>query len=344
MVQTAFLGDVLLSIPFLRRLRLRHPGATLGLVARSKVAEVLLDLGLIDELWEIQKGSSKSYGKLAQDLAHREFAMVYCPHPSLRSALLVRKLRAKHRIAFASFWNFLFFDQLVPRHLDLPEPLRLLSLVDGKDPLFWPKATSFRNWRGTPAIPVEWSMQISEQKDNKQARDNTIFGFSDQKVLCLFPGSVWGTKAWRKEGFIEVGRVFLQRGWRVLVLGAASESSLCQSIAAQLGPDCVSLAGSTSIPESLKVLRSAQLVIANDSASQHLASLAGVPCVSVFGPTVVEQGFRPWSNLARVVSAEPKLSCQPCGPHGGKRCPLQHHRCMELVSASQVVAAADSLL
>jgi heptosyltransferase-2 len=74
----------------------------------------------------------------------------------------------------------------------------------------------------------------------------------------------------------------------------------------------------------------------------HLAVARGTPVVAIFGPTVPQQGFAPYTNRARIV--ERPLSCRPCGRHGSVRCPIGTHACMREISAAQVQDAVLQLL
>jgi heptosyltransferase-2 len=83
------------------------------------------------------------------------------------------------------------------------------------------------------------------------------------------------------------------------------------------------------------------VVLSNDSAAAHAAAGVGTPVVAVFGPTVTDQGFAPYSEAAAVVGVD--LDCRPCGRHGHDACPLGHHACMERVTVDAVVAEARRL-
>jgi heptosyltransferase-2 len=162
---------------------------------------------------------------------------------------------------------------------------------------------------------------------------------ADERVVVLAPGSVWRTKMWTKEGFIELGRT-LSRDALVVVMGSRDESELCAEIARAI-PNATSLAGRTSLWESAQLLAVADLLVCNDSGAMHLGAAAGVPIVSIFGPTVLELGYRPWASNAAVVQTD--LACRPCGKHGAEKCPLGHHDCMKKVVAADVLKAASNV-
>jgi len=145
---------------------------------------------------------------------------------------------------------------------------------------------------------------------------------------------------WTREGFRDLAKSLAAKGFKVVMVGAPSERALCESIASEAGVE--SLAGKTSIPELIDHLQSGKVLISNDSGAMHSAAVAGLPTVSVFGPTVLEFGFRPWQENAFVVQLD--LNCRPCAAHGGKKCPIGTHACMRDLPYTQVEAAVLKII
>ena len=105
-----------------------------------------------------------------------------------------------------------------------------------------------------------------------------------KKLAVLAPGTIWETKEWRSEGFAEVARHFLQRGFAVILIGAARERAACEEVA-RLAPGTVNLAGETTLAELAALIRRSTISITNDSGPMHLAVAVDRPVVSIFGPT-----------------------------------------------------------
>jgi heptosyltransferase-2 len=124
-------------------------------------------------------------------------------------------------------------------------------------------------------------------------------------------------------------------------MGAPAERGICDEIV-RAAPGAVSIAGETSLWESAEILALADRLVCNDSGAMHMAAAAGVPTVTVFGPTILEFGYRPWQNQARVAQVE--LKCRPCGKHGAKACPLGTHECMKAVSVQTVLGLCDDVV
>jgi len=345
-IQTAFLGDLILMTPLLKRLRLMYPQHRLHVVTRSGLSELLLSSQLADHVHEVRKGSRASYSQLLQHLKKIAgplgFELILCVHESPRSQFFARRIPAQRRIAFKNHWNFLLFQDRVQKpHLE-PEALRQLSLLTPLDPELLSKIESYPDAGAPPFLPIpEWaSLGIPERVPDLSPEFINQRG-SVTGAIALFPGSVWATKQWTEAGFIEVASFWRKQKRRVLILGSPQERELCQRIAEASHSEC--WAGELQLWELLSVLKSTSLVVSNDSGSAHLASLVHTPTVALFGPTILQFGYRPWQDLVKIIE-NPNLSCRPCGSHGPQKCPLTHHRCMKDIPAQKVIEATQALL
>ncbi len=349
-IQSAFLGDLLLAVPLLKNIRQMFPNEKISLVCRKGFGSFMQSLGLVDEFFEIEKKNKNSYEQVLKDLRGRNFLHLFAPHESIRTALMVRKIQAEKKIAYKKWWNFSTYSHRVIRNLQLPDSLRQLSLLTSLDQNIQNKIDEFMNreghWKSEAGLlsPVP---DFANPGIDLQKLDAVDFGkiknflANSQRRVVLFPGSVWKTKQWTEEGFHQVARELSKKFEEILLLGTKEEYELCQRVSAGI-QNCRILAGSTNLLESLKLISISQLVIANDSAGQHLAALVGVPTVSIFGPTVLGFGYRPWNSNSIVVENS-SLKCRPCGKHGHHVCPLGTHECMKSISAEAVLMAAKNL-
>jgi heptosyltransferase-2 len=360
-VQTAFLGDLLLAIPLLKRCKELWPDHQLGLVCRKGFGDFFLKTKLVDQIFEIQKGRQDSYSKIIQELNTADIQFLISPHQSMRTGIFCHQIKAKHKISFKNWWNFLVFDHRVVRDVELPDPLRQLSLladsaVEKNQDLRNQIQTYKKNEKpyslgpaGRLSAPPPWaSMSLKaslsgEDKAFAKLKEKlNLQSFDSKRTLLLFPGSVWATKRWTESGFISLGQQLQKKGYQVFVMGGPGEEELADRVSKQiLGSQ--SLAGKTSIFESALLILHSALVVGNDSASTHLASACETPVIAIFGPTVLEFGFRPWSAESYVVQ-KMDLNCRPCGMHGHKVCPLGTHVCMKDISSDTVLGAVEFAL
>ena len=353
-VQTAFLGDLLLSIPLFKRTRLLWPEQKIFLVCRKGFGEFFKKLDLVDEVFEITKGNAATYERIQAELSRYQIERVISPHESFRTAWLCRPLDAKVKVSFSHWWNEWIFTESITKPQHLPDAIRQLSLLTPFDQELKRLIQDYdetqvpyaKSEKGQLTMPPAWASMslrdkfLSDTKEWQTTQERLkLAPFSDQTVL-IFPGSVWATKRWTEQGFIDATKKIAELA-PVYIMGGPGEEELCERVAQAAGVR--SLCGQTSVYQSALLMSRSSLVIANDSASGHLAAVAQVPLLSIFGPTVLDFGYRPWTGHAYVMEVE-GLPCRPCGKHGHKECPIKTHQCMKDISSEQVINLARQLL
>ncbi|WP_413587224.1 glycosyltransferase family 9 protein [Bdellovibrio sp. HCB274] len=356
-VQTAFLGDLLLAIPLLKRCRQIWPDHQLGLVCRKGFGDFFLKTHLVDHVFEIKKGDAESYNQALSGIAQHQVNYLLSPHESTRTIFFCRKIKAQHKIGFKKFFSFLAFSQTVKKPMQLPDPMRQMSLLQNVDSKLAEQLSSYQStqrpfetdFRGKLPAPPQWaSMSVREEilkcldvYKNLESRYD-LKGLSENRGVLMFPGSVWATKRWTKEGFVQTGMSLQSQGYQVYVMGGPGEEALAQEVMEAI-PGSICIAGKTSILESTQIIARARLLVGNDSAASHMAAACETPLIAVFGPTVLRFGFRPWSADSYIAQKE-NLPCRPCGKHGHKVCPIKTHVCMTHLPAEQVVDKAEFIL
>lgn len=332
-IQTAFLGDLILSVPTLRRIKKTQPHRQLAVVCKKGLGDFLKNEGLVDLVFEIEKSNRDSYKNALNALNKFSLNNVYCIHKSTRSLLFAAQLKAKRKIGYNSFVGFWFFDEVVDFEPEQHEVLRQFKILETTDE--------------ETRLKLFDEQLVDLNKVGQQIPD--YFSFKAPKTIketsgrvALFPGSVWETKKWTEQGFADLAKKLNEVGFKVDFLGGPQEKELCSRIAELAGVGEV-LAGQFDIATSLQKVREYDLVVSNDSAPTHMAVYQNTPVLTIFGPTTSNMGFRPWSNNSDVVELE-EISCRPCGPHGHKECPLKHHNCMKEISAEMVFEKAIALL
>jgi heptosyltransferase-2 len=344
-VQTAFLGDLLLTIPLLRRLRQLKPLSPLILVAREGAGRLMKELELVDEVYEIRKGDPGSYRAAQEQLKKRRYEWIVCPHQSMTSAKFCWGLPAQVKVSFKQWWNFPFFKHRVDRNPMWPEPIRLLSLLQGLDPEMGPwlaeaSKTELRKadiYGRLAPVPLWASVSLREKLVHRPSPLP-----AGNRTVCIFPGSIWATKKWNEESFIELAERLVREGHEIYWMGSKEEMPMTKKMEVRVRGSH-SVAGQLSLFQSLVLLSHSRLAISNDSAGQHLAAVAGAPTVSIFGPTILDFGFRPWNSQAMVAELF-DVPCRPCGPHGHKKCPKGTHECMKRLPVALVTQRVHQLL
>lgn len=361
-LQTAFLGDTLLTIALAKQLVLQ--GERLALICRKGYSGLLLATRLFETVLEVEKGNSLSYREAQENLdiwwMNSEERILLSPHESPRSKMFAMGLRLKGEATATVGYrdrgltvgpSFAAYSHRVARPMESPEAIRQLALLQAdvfSNADVWTKRLAdFSSQQGQPGgrradgrlmdVPEWASMKIDLLTTPKVEKEI-------EHVAILSPGSVWRTKQWTEEGFVDVGRRFIDGGRGVVVTGTKDEAELCDRIAETIGEGARSVAGETSLLETAHLIAKADIAVVNDSGGMHMAAMVGTPVVAVFGPTVLDFGYRPWSNRARVVEPSMPLACRPCGLHGSQVCPIGTHICMRGTPGERVWHEVKSLV
>jgi heptosyltransferase-2 len=336
-IQTAFLGDVVLTTPLLAALAERHgpvdvvttPAAAALLEGHPAVAAVIpYDKRGADRGW-------RGLWRLGRRLRARRYGQAYLPHRSWRSAAVAWLAGARERTGFADSAAAVTYTRRVPRPVAGHEVERLLALAGaaagrgGDDELMGDAAGSARS----PAVHVALAAADRAEADAWLQARGLGPGF-----VALAPGSIWGTKRW--PGYAELAAAL---DVPVVVLGGREDEALATAVAAAAPGRAHSAAGTVGLRTSAALIARAAVLITNDSAPLHLATAVGTPVVAIFGPTVLAFGFGP-RGPRDVVVEHASLPCRPCSAHGPPVCPLGHHRCMRELSVASVLAAVASVL
>jgi heptosyltransferase-2 len=331
-VQTAFLGDVILSTPLIKALVEIFPGSLVSFLLIPETRSVLDNNPQLSQILVYDKRKKKGVGGflniLGQIKSHR-FDLAVIPHRSLRSALLVYLAGVPQRVGFDRSAGSFLFTRKVAYRPDIHEVDRNLSLISG----FGPSSID----RSPELFP--------SPNDLSYVRARLVeSGIGEEdNIAAVAPGSVWATKRWPQQRFAEVSDLLASRAkMKVVLLGSDDDRALCQEIAGLMREKAAVLAGRLSILQTAAAISFSRVVISNDSAPVHMASAMKKPVVAIFGSTVPEFGFAPYG--VNHVIVQRKLDCRPCGNHGKTGCPQEHFKCMKEITASQVFEAAASLL
>jgi heptosyltransferase II len=318
-IQTAFIGDVILLTPLLAAVKRQYPDHRLDVLVIPACVNILQNNPHVDQIWSYDKrGRQKGwYGfyQLARQLKSAHYDMIFCPHRSARSALLTRCTRAPVRIGFdKNSWSWCF-THLVHYESSWHEIDRNLKLLSA---------------HGT-AVTLERPSLYPDQQDILAVEKLTAAADKKRPWAVLAPGSVWPTKRWPENHFHRLAQLLINNGWTVFLLGGREDQLLCKRIAAGCDARLIDASGRLTLRASAELLRHCRWLVANDSAPLHLASAMNTPTIALFGPTVPAFGFGPVAEGSLIV--EENLVCRPCSSHGGMRCPIKTHACLQRITA-----------
>lgn len=101
--------------------------------------------------------------------------------------------------------------------------------------------------------------------------------------IAMAPASRHAPKNWAPDNFVQLARLLNQNtGGTIYLVGSPDDATLCSSLAGQIGKGAVNLAGTTNIVQLATLLKSVDVLIANDSGPMHLAVAAQTPVLGIF--------------------------------------------------------------
>ncbi len=326
--QTAFLGDVILTLPLLQVIHREFPAAEIDVVTNPAAAELLRNHPALHRTIPYDKrGTQRGVGGmwfLASELRRRNYDIALVLHRSFRSALVTALAGIPARVAFGTSAGRFLYTDLVPYDEHAHEVERNFSFLK----IF--------------GIPRPHKELPSLYPSNDDVAKVTTFLFvnhigKEEPLVAIAPGSVWNTKRWPAERFAGLVRMLIRGGKKVVLLGGGEDERLCREIAESVGSSGVYLsAGKLTILQSAELIRRCELIVTNDSAPMHLAVAMRTPVVAIFGATIPAFGFAPYGEKDIVVQTE-GLSCRPCSIHGGDKCPIGTFECMWKISPETVL-------
>jgi heptosyltransferase-2 len=327
-IQTSFLGDMVLTTPLIAYLAERGP---VDVVATPAAGALLTNHPAVRETIVYDKrgsdGGVAGFMRLAARLRGKRYATAYHAQGSARSGALSLAARIGDRVGFATSAGRMFYTTRVAPIENTHHAARLLSLGT-RDPL---RAVSREALRP----------RLYPGDAERAAVDELLSGRRDERTLvAVAPGSVWATKRWP---FYAELTTRLSASAQIVVVGGAADATLASEIVAASNGTAIDATGRLSLLASAELIARAALLVTNDSSPLHLASAMDTPTLAIFGPTVPEFGFGPLAGVSQVAGVS-DLDCRPCDRHGPQRCPLGHWRCMREQTAEDVARSALDLL
>lgn len=321
LIQTAFIGDVILATALVEYLALREPATPVDVLVRRGNEGLLAGNPHVRQvlIWDKKTKKYPNLLRLLQQIRQTNYSRVVTLQRFASTGFLTAFSGAPERVGFAENPFNRLFTRRVPHVIGdgTHEVQRNTSLLLDKYLAETLKPKLF------PTI-----------SDEAAAAPYAAVG----AYICLAPTSVWFTKQYPEEKWLEL-LAALPPTLPVYLLGGPPDTAACERLAqAANRPGLVNLSGKLSLLASAALMRGAVLNYVNDSAPMHLCSAVDAPVCAIFCSTVPAFGFGPLSTFSRVVEHSGPLACRPCGLHGHARCPLGHFRCAREIETGQLLA------
>ncbi len=316
-IQTAFLGDVILSTSLIESISLTEKAKQIDFLLRKGNESVLENHPKINKIWIWDKKQSKypNLFKLVKQVRAEKYDVVININRFGASGFLTAFSKAKIKIGFKKNPFSIFFNKKVEHQYNQHEIERNFELIKG-----WSKEFELKR-------PKLYPSKVHHEK---------VSSYLIEKFVTIAPASVWFTKQLPKEKWVELISNIPQ-GIKIYLIGAGSDKKLAEEII-KLCPEnrgIINLCGELKILETAELMSHAEMNYMNDSGPLHIASSVNAPSRAVFCSTVKEFGFGPLSDNGKIIEIKEKLDCRPCGLHGKKECPRGHFNCAYKIEFDQ---------
>jgi heptosyltransferase-2 len=309
-IQTAFLGDVILASPIWENLHQQFPEAQIDVVVKKGNETLLAEHPFLNQVYTFDKRQKlKNLWNLGKQLRQQRYELVINLQRFASSGVLTMLAKGKESRGFEKNPLSLFFSKRFQHELKegWHEVDRNLQLI--ADLVTQPK-------KRPQLYPTLSDME-------------RISSFQTQTYYCLAPTSVWFTKQAPKKIWLELIEKLASTEVKIYLIGAPADHAYLEEIRQAVPKlEVQNLAGQLTLLQSAALMSGAQRNFVNDSGPLHLASATNAPVSVFFCSTVPAFGFGPLSDDSKIIEVS-NLACRPCGLHGHKSCPKGHFQCGE---------------
>jgi heptosyltransferase-2 len=326
-IQTAFIGDVVLATGLLEKLHQHFPDAEIDMAVRKGNESLFDDHPFLHQIliWNKKSAKYKHLFQLLSIVRRRKYDVVINVQRYFATGFLTAFSGAARKIGFDKNPFRFFFTDIISHDFsglgDATHEIQrnhalIRSFTDEKAgrPVLYPTTKAFEK----------------------------IAVYQQRPYICIAPASVWFTKQYPADQWIDLIHQ-LPAHYSIYLLGAPSDQHLCDTIRKQSNDRVIDLSGQLSFLESAALMKAAVMNYVNDSAPMHFASAMNAPVTAIYCSTIPGFGYGPLSDQSRVVESQENLSCRPCGLHGHAACPEKHFKCARTIQTEQLLNSLSSL-
>ncbi len=308
------LGDVTLTSPTVKNLRMLYPESRIIFVTRAMykpLAEILP--GVNEVLTFPDEGRYFDLVRLTSEIDEYEPKLIVDLHKNFRSFHLATLTKTPYRVVYhkrrkerLAAVNDKKFVSPVPHTVDLYNGV--LDELKGAKLAKWPDLI----------LPDE-------------ILDGALPG---RDSVAIVPGASSPVKAWPVKRFAELAeRLVYDFNLPLKIFLGGQEKSL-ESEFKNLPADRVVFYHNHPLVEIAGLLSQCRVTVTNDSGLMHVSSSVGTPTVALFGPTHEQLGFYPLGLHDIMLSVDE--SCRPCSLHGNKACYREEQYCFTRLTVDDV--------
>ena len=318
-IQTAFIGDVVLATALIEKWHRFYPEDQIDFLVRKGNEGLLENHPFLHEvlIWNKKENKTKNLLQLLKKIRRTKYDKVINLQRFASTGILTGFSKAKERVGFdKNPFSFLFTKKI--SHLykeNLHEVERNNKLIESFTD------SSFNKPKLYPSSKNE----------------SDILQYTRSPYVCMSPASVWFTKQYPEEKWIDLINQ-IPKEFTIYLLGGKTDTEICERIQGKaINKNVKVLAGKLNFLSSAALMKSAKMNYTNDSAPLHFASATDAPVTAIFCSTIPEFGFYPISEKSFIVQTDIPLPCKPCSLHGLRECPLGHFKCGYTIETTKLL-------
>ncbi len=336
-VRYRFIGDMILTIPFLRNLRYAYPNAQIDMLVSPNSGEVIENCPYVNNFiyfdttrkhkYEIGEGKKKSFWHYVKLLHREKYDKAYVLKRSLSSAMLCYFAGIKERIGYDCENRGFLLTKKIKYDTQKHESECFLDVLKA-DNIFI-KDNYLENWVS----------EYNNQKADELFKLNNINNEHIKAVVSVTASD--DRKVWNINNYARIIEYLSnEKGVQVIYIGAPSDKAIYDTlqIKENLKIPAVNLCEKVTLKDSLAVLKKVDFIVGNDSGTLHMASSVGTKVIGLYGPMPAEK-WRAIGDDNIIIKSD--LECIPCSLRG--KC-KNNIACMENITIEQVKSAIDTVL
>lgn len=333
-IRLSSIGDILLTTPVIRLLKQKFPDSSIDFVIRKEFADLLVHHPAIHRLYLFDKTRNfKSLKRIKTEIKNCRHDLIIDLHKNFRSFYLTFNSRApkiiRYRKGIVSRFFYVKFKIKIYRKI-VPIYLRYLDCLVPYQ--------IFYDHRG---LDIFFDQETEKSIFHKYS---DFLNMNTAPIIGVAPGANHGTKRWTIEGFSAViNDLSGVRNFKIIIFGNHADREIAQCLNIDKKQLVLNTTGELSVLETGALMTHCDLLITNDSGLLHLAAAIKKKVVAIFGSTTEELGFFPYTT-EHIVVQNNNLKCRPCSHIGRNKCPEGHFKCMQEITASEVIRAVAKLL
>jgi heptosyltransferase-3 len=324
-VRSDRLGDWVLTLPLLERLKAAASGLRLGAMGTAAVAPLLERCPAVDAVVVSKRGLG-GFRETTAEVRRGGFDAAVVVHPDMVDTLVVWWAGVKLRVGNGYRGYSFLYNRRVYFHRSPSTRHEIEYNLEYLKALGLP----------VPAEAIAPRLDVTEADRAKARELLAARGVADEGYVVIHPGSGGSSLNWSPRRYrVLAAELSKALGAAVVVTGSAAEAELASYVAGE-GAGRVSVAGETDLGTLLGVLAGARLFVSSNTGPMHLAAAVGTPTLSLFSPlrSGAPARWGPRGERAAVITPA-GLVCETCR---GEQC--ENFNCMEAITVEEVLAGA----